>query len=158
MNKIILGFSFLLLFSCKKEGLQTEKENPFQKNIDSVTVSSITLKDGTLLISDWVELANFQEELNSVVTKNISSQKELEQLINLLNKLKETIPDKFNTPAINARIKVMETELLMFSQYVKEQDIKQALIRKTNFQKAYNLVVNQIEALLIKEKDYENYK
>jgi len=158
MNKIIFVISLLCLISCKKEGAQTTQIITPQTQTDSVTTTTIVLKDGTLLVSDWVELANFQEELKSVASKNIATEKELEQIINLLSKLKETIPEKFKTPTINARIKVIETELLMMNQFVKEQDFKSADTRKIRFQKAYNLFVNQIEALLIKEKDYEKYK
>ena len=158
MNKAIVIVSILFFISCKKEGNHSKIEAPLQIKIDTLMAPSVILKDGTLVISDWVELVNFQDELKSVASKNITTQKELEQIINLLNKLKETLPEKFKTPTIYARIKVLETELLMLNQFVKEQDFKQAAPRKLNTQKAYNLFINQTEALLIKEKDYEKYK
>ena len=158
MNKVILVINILILFSCKKETFKSQRITNTQSVNDSINNSTIVLNDGTLLIPDWVELANFQEELKSISTQNISTEKELEQLINLLSKLKETIPEKYKAAAIAARIKVLETELLMMNQFVTEQDFKLAAQRKSNTQKAYNLIINQIEALLIKEKDYEKYK
>ena len=157
MYKIVIIISFLGLISCKKEGTQTTQIiEPLVKN-DTIAVATIALSDGTKVISDWLELANFQSELKAVANKNITSEKELEQLINYLNKLKETIPEKFNKTAIQVRIKVIETELLMFNQYVKEQEYKLANERKNRLLKAYNLFINQLETLLIKERDYEEY-
>ena len=159
MNKILFIISLVGLISCKKEVVQTTHKviTPATK-IDAAPVTPVVLIDGTKIISDWLELDNFQSELQSVVSKQIESEKELEQLINYLNKLKETTPEKYRVPSVRARIKVMETELLMLNQYVKDQDYKSAAARKMRLQKAYNLFVKQLESLLIKERDYEKYK
>jgi len=157
--KIVLIMCLILAVSCKKEITKNQTVETEKNSLkEQVEVSTVALEDGTKLINDWVELANFQGELKSVSDKHITSEKELEQLINYVNKLKETLPKKFDNTAIKTRIKVLETELLMYNQNVKDQDFNLASKRKINLQKAYNVFVNQIKALLIKERDYEKYK
>lgn len=158
MNKIVVLIAMLLLFSCKKEIKQHAVKVYDKIEKDTLITQAIPLLNASKKISNWIELSDFENELTSVSNTSIRSEKQLEQLINLLTKIKETTPDKFKTNSINARIKVMETELLMYNQYVKEQDLKNSKIRKLRLQKTYNVLVNQISAQLTKEKDYQKYK
>lgn len=160
MNKIILFLCCVCLLSCKKGGQNnnTQSVNTVAQK-DSIKQNKvIVLKDATKFAEKWPSLLDFETELINIGKNEIISEKQLEQLINLLAELKKSIPEKFKQPAINARIIVLETDLLLMNQFVKEINEEEASNQYLKLQKAYNVLINQLEALLTKEKDYEKYK
>lgn len=159
MTKYIILTFIVLFLSCKKESgevkgtqlvQQQEQTNKLQK-------SKIILEDGSKFAEDWVELITFQNELKRVLSSDIQSVKDLELLKKLMGDVKETYPEKLKTQAIEARIKVLNTETLMLEQDLKDGFLNDIVNKKERIQKAYNVFVGQIEALILKERDYEKY-
>ena len=91
------------------------------------------------------------------MNSNIQSEKDLELLKKLLGDFKETYPERFKTLTIEARVKVLETETLMFEQDLKDYNFSDVNNKKGRIQNAYNVFVGQIEAQIFKERDYEKY-
>lgn len=159
MNKIIVLVFFLVIMSCKKDQNNQEviQQNSVTSKNDSIKKSNLSLNSSSQFTGDWVEIITFENELKRVLNSNITSEKDVFLLKDLLEKFKETYPERFKTLTIEARVKVLETEILMLEQDLKDgflNDVSNKLVR---IQKAYNVFVNQIEALILKERDYEKY-
>ena len=70
----------------------------------------------------------------------------------------KTYPEKFKTPGIEARVKVLETSILMFSLNLKEGILENVDENILEIKTAHNNFVNKIKTHILKEKDYEKYK
>jgi len=158
MNKLVTLILLLAFCSCKKG---SKKSTVI---IDTPTVSiTNSIKKKTTLVSsidfveNWAEIVSFETELKRVLNTNIQTEKDIELLIKLLGDVKKTYPDRFKTPAIEARVKVLETELLMLNQNLKDESLKNLNKSLNRLQNSYNVFIGQIEALIIKEKNYEKY-
>lgn len=160
MKKVIVLIFLTMLLSCKKE-LKDSKiviDTPPVMEIDSAKQKKLNILSSANFVDDWVAIIAFENELKRVLVRNIQSEKDLELLKKLLEDIKKTYPKRFKTSAIEARIKVLETEILMLDQSLKDlvlTDLNDAFLR---IQNSYNILVEQIEALIIKEKDYEKYR
>jgi len=160
MKRLIALVFLTMLLSCKKE-LNESKiviDAPQVTEIDSVKQQKLNIISSADFIEDWAEIITFETELKRVLVRNIQTEKDIELLKKLLEDIKKTQPERFKTPAIEARIKVLDTEILMLDQYLKDfalNDLNPTFLR---IQNSYNIFVGQIEALIIKEKDYETYR
>ena len=157
MNKIIMLLFSLILMSCNKEKKQIEKEEDKTVVVDSVKRIKIKLKASELITDDWAEIIAFESNLGKIEVRDIKSEKDIESLKNTLEELKKTIPKRFKNEAIAARIKVLETEVLILNQHLIDGDLKLIREKINQIKQAYNIFVSQIEAFIIKEKDYEKY-
>jgi hypothetical protein len=147
-----------LLFSCKKEGHSTiTSQEVTTKYNDSLQKNNWTLKVSSKYTGDWIEIITFEDELKRVLNSNIQSEKDLELLKKLIDDLKKTYPERYKTPTIEARVKVLDTEILMLEQDLKDGFLTDVFNKKKRIQHAYNVFVGQIEALIFKERDYEKY-
>lgn len=159
MKKYTVLIIIVLLFSCKKENgnvtITQETDVSFQK--DALQKSDMTLKNSAEFTGDWAEIITFEDELKRVLNSIIQSEKDLELLKKLMGDVKDTYPEQFKTPTIEARVKVLDTELLMLEQDLKDGVLVDVLNKKHRIQKAYNVFVGQLEALILKERDYEKY-
>ena len=156
--RIVLILCLLLLCGCqKKQGKPQESHAP--KIESDTTLTKTKLISGKQHIDDWAELLALESELEQVVTtRKIRSPKDLELLKKLLDDLKNNYDPKFKIMAIEARIKVLETEILMLEQDLKDNNLKAVDVKLERIRKAYNVFVNQIAAFIAKEKDYEKYR
>ena len=159
MNKLITLILLIALSACKKDSNKSTliDETPKVSEVDSIKKINIHIVSSTGFVEDWAEIISFETELRRVLGTTIQTEKDIELLKKLLEDLKKTYPERFKTPAIEARIKVLETEILMLEQHLKDgvlEDLDEKLIRVQN---TYNVFVGQIEALILKEKDYEKY-
>ncbi|TYQ00091.1 hypothetical protein C7447_101700 [Tenacibaculum adriaticum] len=121
MNKSILFFFmiFILLFSCKKS-IQTAKKETV-KSDKSIIVKHKTyaiLKDASIKkTQNWVAYKNFNEFLKRFETTSpneaFSNVTELKELTKALKD--SIIIEDFKTPAFNARLNVLENEILRLS-------------------------------------------
>lgn len=159
MNRIIIIILILLSFSCKKEeqSSTSEEKNDIVQN-EGEQKPKRTIKQSSKLIDNWEEIIALESEVKRVASSNVKSAKDVELLKGLIVKLKESYPDRFKTLAIETRVKVLETEVLMLEQDLKLDITKNVDERLDRISESYNIFVEQIEALIIKEKDYEKYK
>ena len=159
MKRFITLVFLTLLLSCKKDHNESEiiVDTPKVTEIDSVKQQKLNIISSASFIDDWAEIIAFENELKKVLVRNIQTEKDIELLKKLLADVKKTHPESFKTPAIEARIKVLETEILMLNQNLKNLEISDLNGIFLRIQNAYNIFIGQIEALIIKEKDYEKY-
>lgn len=159
MKRFITLVFLTLLLSCKKDHNESEiiVDTPKVTEIDSVKQQKLNIISSASFIDDWAEIIAFENELKKVLVRNIQTEKDIELLKKLLEDVKKTHPENFKTPAIEARIKVLETEILMLNQNLKNLEISDLNAIFLRIQNAYNIFIGQIEALIIKEKDYEKY-
>lgn len=159
MNRIIIIVLILLSFSCKKEEQSSvnEENNEVVQNKEGDKPKR-TIKQSSKLVDNWEEIIALESEIKRVVSSDIKSVKDVELLKGLIIKLKESYPERFKTLAIETRVKVLETEVLMLEQDLKLEITKNVDERLDKISESYNIFIEQIEALIIKEKDYEKYK
>lgn len=158
MKKIVFILVILIsASSCKKKSSNTKTVLPEVK-IDSVKVGKISIKESSFFVDDWAEITSLESEIKLLLTKSLKSEKDVELLKAKVEEVKKSIPENFKTPAIQARIKVIETETMMLEQYLKDVEIKKATKQLERIFTSYNTFVGQIEAFIIKQKDYETYK
>lgn len=159
MNKYIILIVVAFLFSCKKDGKSTTAVQEVSSTVqnDSLQKNNWTLKNSSEYTGDWAEIIAFEDGLNRVLNSNIQSDKDIELLKKLLGDFKETYPERFKTLTIEARVKVLETEILMLEQDLKDFNLSEVNNKKGRIQNAYNVFVGQIEAQIFKERDYEKY-
>lgn len=150
----------IALCACKKDtGKSTLiNETPNVSEADSIKKKSINIVSSINFVENWAEIVSFEAELKRVLGTTIQTEKDIELLKTLLEDLKKTYPERFKTPAIEARIKVLETETFMLEQYLKDGSLEDLDQKTTRVQDSYNVFVGQIEALILKEKDYEKYR
>jgi len=160
MNKLIALILLIALCACKKDTGKSIiiKETQNVSEVDSIKNKNIHIVSSTGFVENWAEIVSFETELKRVLDTTIQTEKDIELLKKLLNDLKKTYPERFKTPAIEARIKVLETEILMLEQNLKDGYLEDLNQRLTKIQNTYNVFVEQIEALILKEKDYEKYR
>ncbi|MFD0963686.1 hypothetical protein [Pseudofulvibacter geojedonensis] len=157
--RIIAIMLFVSSIACKKEPVVHETSNNQQEiKKDSTLNKKIAIKKSAPLVDDWAEIAGLELEINQLFSREISTVKDIELLKTKLEELKKSIPEKFKKPAIEARVKVLETETLMLEQGLKDNVVTNVDTQLNKVLLAYNTFVGQIEALIIKEKDYELYK
>lgn len=159
MNRIIIIILVLLSFSCKKEeqsSVNEEKAEVVQN--EEGDKSNRAIKQSSKLVDNWEEIIALESEVKRVVSSSIKSEKDVELLKGLIIKLKDSYPERFKTMAIETRVKVLETEVLMLEQDLKLDITKNVNERLDRISESYNIFVEQIEALIIKEKDYEKYQ
>jgi chromosome segregation ATPase len=159
MNKLITLILLIALCACKKDSAKSIliKETPRVVKTDSIKNRVINIVSCTGFIENWAEIVSFETELKRVLGTTIQTEKDIELLKKLLEDLKKTYPERFKTQAIEARVKVLETEILMLEQYLKDGSLDDLNQKLTRVQNTYNIFVGQIEALILKEKDYEKY-
>jgi len=160
MNKLIALLLIITLSSCKKDAdttILTNETQQFSKT-DSIKKKKINIASSADFVENWAEIISFEIELKRVLNTTIQTEKDIELLKKLLEDLKKTYPERFKTPAIEARIKVLETEILMLEQNLKDSSLKDLNHKLIRVQNTYNVFVGQIEALILKEKDYEKYR
>jgi len=160
MNKLIALVFLIALCACKRDsGKSTSiKETQNISEVDSIKKRKIHIVSSTGFVENWAEIVSFETELKRVLGTTIQTEKDIELLKKLLEDLKKTYPERFKTPAIKARIKVLETEIFMLEQNLKDGYLDDLDQRLTRVQNTYNVFVEQIEALILKEKDYEKYR
>jgi len=160
MNKLIALLLIITLSSCKKDADKTILTNETQQfsKTDSIKKKKINIASSADFVENWAEIISFEIELKRVLNTTIQTEKDIELLKKLLEDLKKTYPERFKTPAIEARIKVLETEILMLEQNLKDSSLKDLNHKLIRVQNTYNVFVGQIEALILKEKDYEKYR
>ncbi len=153
----ILILIITTLFACKNDNVSTEstQKNNATINANEIKLEIITSDDFN---EDWSELISFETELKRVISKPINSEKDIELLLKLLNEIKKNYPEKFKTPAIEARIKVLETYISMFSLSLKEGAFDKNDEHILEIKKAHNNFVNKIRSHILKQQDYEKYK
>ena len=159
MNKLIALAFFITILSCKKDTKRNIPviEKPPVSAIDSVKINKLNLASSTNFVENWAEIVSFETELKRVLATNIQTEKDLALLKTLLEELKKTYPARFKKPAIEARVKVLETEILMLEQNLKDRVLNDIQGQLSRIQSIYNVFIGQIEALILKEKDYEKY-
>jgi len=160
MNKLVAFILLIALCACKKDSGKSTliKETQNVSTVDSIKKKNINVVSSTNFVEDWAEIISFETELKRVLSTNIQTEKDIELLKKLLADLKKTYPERFKTPAIEARIKVLETEILMLEQHLKDGALENLDDKLNRVQNTYNIFVGQIEALILKEKDYEKYR
>jgi len=160
MNKLVAFILLIALCACKKDSGKSTliKETQNVSTVDSIKKKNINVVSSTNFVEDWAEIISFETELKRVLSTNIQTEKDIELLKKLLADLKKTYPERFKTPAIEARIKVLETEILMLEQHLKDGALENLDDKLNRVQNTYNVFVGQIEALILKEKDYEKYR
>jgi len=160
MNKLIVLVLLIALCACKKDSRKSTliKETQNVSKVDSIKKKSINIVSSTGFVENWAEIVSFETELKRVLDTNIQTEKDIELLKNMLEDLKKTYPERFKTPAIEARIKVLETEILMLGQNLKDGSLEKLNQQLTRVQNTYNIFVGQIDALILKEKNYEKYR
>ena len=159
MNKYIILMVVALLFSCKKgdgSSTATQEINSVIQN-DSLQKTNWTINSSSKFTGDWAEIITFENELKRVLNSEIQTEKDVILLKKLMDDFKKTYPERFKTLTIEARVKVLETEVLMLEQDLKDGSFADVSNKKTRIQKAYNVFVGQIEAQIFKERDYEKY-
>ncbi len=156
--RIITILLFASLMACKKEPVVSKAPNnsPVIKK-DSTKHIKITIKESASLVDDWAEIAGLELEIKQLFSRDVANAKDVELLKTKLEELKKSMPEKFKKPAIEARVKVLETETLMLEQNLKDNIVPNINVQLKKVLLAYNTFVGQIEALIIKEKDYERY-
>ncbi len=159
MNRYVFFIVFVVFFSCKKDAkaIKTAIIEDAIEQTDSVKFTTTNLRSSAKFTGDWAEILTFENELKRVLNAKLQTEKDVSLLKELLEKVKETYPEKFKTLPIESRVKVLETEILMLEQDLKDGFLADINSKKERVQKAYNIFVSQIETLLIKEKDYERY-
>jgi len=160
MNKLVALILLIALCACKKDSGKSTliKETQNVSTVDSIKKKNINVVSSTNFVEDWAEIISFETELKRVLSTNTQTEKDIELLKKLLADLKKTYPERFKTPAIEARIKVLETEILMLEQHLKDGALENLDDKLNRVQNTYNVFVGQIEALILKEKDYEKYR
>ncbi len=159
MNKYTLLAVFLLLLSCKgkTESVNIAQEvNSTEENNSTQKVNWI-IKSSSEFTEDWAEIIAFEDELKRVLASEIQSEKDIALLKKIMGDVKLTYPSRFKTLTIEARVKVLETEILMLEQDLKDGALTNISNKKQRIQTAYNVFIGQIEALIYKERDYEKY-
>lgn len=156
----VIAVMFLVsLMACKNKSVNnTEDKSKQVVKKDSVLNKQVTIKESASFVDDWAEIAGLELEIKQLFSREIATAKDVELLKTRLEELKKSIPEKFKKPAIEARVKVLETETLMLEQNIKDGMLSEVDGQLSNVLNAYNTFVGQIEALIIKEKDYELYK
>lgn len=159
MNRYVFFIVFVVFFSCKKDtkAIKTAIIEEVVEQTDSVKFTTTNLRSSAKFTGDWAEILTFENELKRVLNAKLQTEKDVSLLKELLEKVKETYPEKFKTMPVESRVKVLETEILMLEQDLKDGFLADINSKKERVQKAYNIFVSQIETLLIKEKDYERY-
>lgn len=160
MKKLFPIIIFISLLACKKDNIANKTTQTIQKDTLATNLKSNKLQIITSenFNDDWSELISFETELKRVVSKPINSEKDIELLLKLLSDIKKTYPEKFKTPGIEARVKVLETSILMFSLNLKEGILENVDKNILEIKTAHNNFVNKIKTHILKEKDYEKYK
>ena len=160
MNKLIIVVLAIFLHACKKdvEKTITTKETSNASKLDSINKVPVNIISSEESIENWAEIVSFESELRRVLTTEISSEKDIELLIKLLEDIKKTYPKRFKTSIIEARVKVLETEIFILKQYLQDGSLKKIDEKSVRIQEAYNIFVEQIKSLILKEKDYEKYR
>lgn len=157
--RVIAVMFFVSLVACKDKSVDSVKEdNKHVVKIDSASNKKVAIKESASFVDDWAEIAGLELEIKQLFSREIATAKDVELLKTRLEELKQSIPEKFKKPAIEARVKVLETETSMLEQNLKDGVLNGVDDQLANVLNAYNTFVGQIEALIIKEKDYELYK
>lgn len=109
------------LFSCKKTSTSTEVsvQNTTESSIISISdIEALKYVDYTLdnkadkIISNWMKYYELETVVSNLKKADISYFKNNSEILEALIKdLKSTIPEKFQTPLIQARILALETKL-----------------------------------------------
>ncbi len=158
MNKVITLIVLMAVYACKKDSVTTTKEKNNITKSDTTKKRSIVINSCEDFIVNWSEIISFESELRRVLITDISNEKDLELLLKLLEDLKKTYPERYKTPSIKARVKVLETEIFMLKQSLEDENLKTLDEKAIRIQEAYNIFVAKIEAIILKEKDYEKYR
>ena len=158
--KIYLLIFLLIFTACSKDSKKEISQEKNIKNIltDSINKRNINIKSSEDFNESWSEIASFESELRRLLNTNFQTEKDIELLIKQLNDLKKTYPKRYKTPIIEARVKVLETEILILKQTLKDNVLSDLNNNSLRIQKAYNIFVTQIETQILKEKDYEKYR
>lgn len=158
MNNYILVLVLVFFCSCKKDGSAvTVQQDVTSEQRYNTLKDSLQLKECSGFTGDWAEIISFENELKRVLTTETQVEKDLELLKKLMVDVKDTYPKRFKTLTIEARVKVLETEVLMLEQNLKDRYLTDVLNKKIRIQNAYNVFIGQIEAQIYKERDYEKY-
>lgn len=158
MNKVIALIVLMAVYACKKDSVTTNKEKNNIAKSDTTKKRSIVINSCEDFIVNWSEIISFESELRRVLITDISNEKDLELLLKLLEDLKKTYPERYKTPSIKARVKVLETEIFMLKQSLEDENLKTLDEKAIRIQEAYNIFVAKIKAIILKEKDYEKYR
>ena len=107
MNKLIALVLLIALCACKRDTQKSTlvEETPNVSKIDSTKKKSIHIVSSTGFVENWAEIVSFETELKRILGTTIQTEKDIELLKKLLEDLKKTCPERFKTPAIDARYK-----------------------------------------------------
>lgn len=160
MNKLITLIVLIALCACKKDTGKSIliKETSNVSKADSIKKNVVNIVSCTSFVENWAEIVSFETELKRVLGTNIQTEKDIELLKTLLEDFKKTYPERFKTPAIEARVKVLETNIFMLDQSLKDGSLGDLNQKLTGVQNTYNIFIGQIEALILKEKIHEKYR
>lgn len=121
-NKLIISFailfSLILIFNCKEKKSEIdsnpvtyEEINITQKNIEGIKYTEYALSNlSEKQIEDWLRFQELNSQIEILKKGDLAFfNDETELLTTFINELKEQIPKKLNSPAIQSRLSVLET-------------------------------------------------
>lgn len=153
-----------LFFGCKKTTSDTYKLNQEQierqdslfNNVDRKWIfeTPTTPEIVQSKIRDWEDWHNLQDEISSKPLSTLSAfRQEAETLALLSERLSATVPDEFNSVAIQSRIALLNTNIQNLDMYMQLDQIPDKKISDilTNINKSMQSIINQMEEILIKK-------
>lgn len=164
--KIYLLSFFLVLLACSDNKQESNADDIQEKKGGLISKEDIEAFDYTEYVLDrkavktlssWQKYNELEVTVSNLKTANLSFFKDNHDVLkSLLEELKSTTPEKINTPAVQARLKVIETmsykleDQLMLSQPNKED----VLVAVKGFLEAFSNLNFQINKKL--ERDAQN--
>lgn len=160
--KLYLLSILLLLFSCSQDTKKQDVENSAKESELLVKEDISTLKYTEYILDfkaasnldSWQKYKELETLSNNVKNANLSFFKDNhEVLTTFLDELKKTLPEEVNTPAIYARLKIIETYCYKIEDQLKLSDIdKNELLEVIKeFLKSYSNLNFQINKKFEKE-------
>lgn len=164
MKFLITLTALVVLCGCKKTTSdvyshneeQVKRQDSLFSNVDKKWIFTplSTPKNVEQKISEWKDWHALLAEISSKPLSSLSAfRQEAANFVLLGDKLSSSVPEEFNTPAIQSRIALLNTNLQRLDMYMHLDQIPDKKIAEILSQSNKNMqsIINQIEVILLKK-------
>lgn len=154
------NFKYFTIIACLGLCLSCQDDSK-KKETSTTSFYTINLKTDTISIdklspkalnftNDWSAYLAIKSEIERIQNSNIGDAlNNAENIIRISDSLKTSLPEKFNVPAINSRLKLIETQAKAQQQFFirKSQDtaaIKESIYKLIQGFSSLNIQINEL--------------
>lgn len=129
MKRFLFIVLALFVFSCKKEGdksakISSENNSKFKEQLQVTSNRKVTLlPDAREEVSQWLAYATAQNEIESLRTSTgLEILDTANNLMQIMESLKTSIPENLKTTAVNSRTNVLFTKAQILNQLANKKE------------------------------------